>query len=77
MISCGGLVLDVAIRQNAGVAVFSPVINGVGGNLVAVQASRISTHLHRLGKPGTLPPGRKGLCLNPIKVFLGSGECEV
>ncbi|XP_071804398.1 solute carrier family 41 member 1-like [Asterias amurensis] len=72
--SCGGLVLDVAIRQNAGVAVFSPVINGVGGNLVAVQASRISTHLHRLGKPGTLPPGRKGLCLNPIKVFLGSDQ---
>ncbi|XP_022081247.1 solute carrier family 41 member 1-like [Acanthaster planci] len=72
--SCGGLVLDVAIRQNAGVAVFSPVINGVGGNLVAVQASRISTHLHRLGQPGTLPPGRKGSCLNPCKAFFGSDE---
>ncbi len=25
---------------------------GVGGNLVAVQASRISTSLHQLGRPG-------------------------
>ncbi|XP_038068541.1 solute carrier family 41 member 1-like [Patiria miniata] len=72
--SCGGLVLDVAIRQNAGVAVFSPVINGVGGNLVAVQASRISTQLHRLGQPGVLPEGRLGVCLNPFKVFFGSDE---
>ncbi|PIK53003.1 putative solute carrier family 41 member 1 [Apostichopus japonicus] len=72
--SCGGLVLDVAIRQNQGVAVFSPVINGVGGNLVAVQASRLSTALHSLGPPGTLIPGRTSVCQSPFKIFFGSGQ---
>uniref|UniRef100_H2ZNE9 SLC41A/MgtE integral membrane domain-containing protein n=1 Tax=Ciona savignyi TaxID=51511 RepID=H2ZNE9_CIOSA len=44
--STGGFILDFALLKNPGVAVFAPVMNGVGGNLVAVQASRISTHLH-------------------------------
>lgn len=44
--SMGGLILDFAVSAYAGIAVFQPVINGVGGNLVAVQASRISTDLH-------------------------------
>ena len=30
----------------AGIAVYQPVINGAGGNLVAIQASRLSTFLH-------------------------------
>ena len=35
---------------------FQPVMNGVGGNLVAVQASRISTSLHQSGSSlGRLP----------------------
>ncbi|XP_062522303.1 solute carrier family 41 member 1-like [Corticium candelabrum] len=50
--SGGGLVLDQAVSRFAGIAVYSPVVNGVGGNLVAVQASRISTALHSKGKPG-------------------------
>ena len=44
--SFGGLILDSAVSKFSGIAVFQPVFNGVGGNLVAVQASRISTHLH-------------------------------
>lgn len=44
--SIGGLILDSAVSKFRGIAVFQPVFNGVGGNLVAVQASRISTHLH-------------------------------
>jgi solute carrier family 41 len=44
--SLGGLILDSAVNKFRGIAVFQPVFNGVGGNLVAVQASRISTHLH-------------------------------
>lgn len=39
-----------------GIAVFQPVINGVGGNLVAVQASRISTALHKQAVLGVLTP---------------------
>ena len=31
------------------------VTAGVGGNLVAVQASRLSTALHRVSTPGQLP----------------------
>ena len=44
--SLGGLILDYAVNKFHGIAVFQPVFNGVGGNLVAVQASRISTFLH-------------------------------
>ena len=44
--SLGGVILDKAVAKFNGIAVFQPVFNGVGGNLVAVQASRISTSLH-------------------------------
>ena len=60
-----------------GVAVFQPVINGVGGNLVAVQASRISTELHRSGRPGQPPPAdqsREELCLTPWAAFCRPGQ---
>lgn len=43
----GGLILDYTISSYKGIAVFQLVINGVGGNLAAVQASRISTSLHK------------------------------
>ncbi|KAJ8964347.1 hypothetical protein NQ317_006086 [Molorchus minor] len=43
----GGLVLDSAVGQFIGYEVFQPIINGIGGNLVSVQASRISTMLHK------------------------------
>ena len=45
--SMGGLILNKAVAKFSGIAVFQPVFNGVGGNLVAVQASRISTYLHK------------------------------
>ncbi|GIX69314.1 solute carrier family 41 member 1 [Caerostris extrusa] len=54
--SIGGCILDFAVDRFHGIAVFQPVINGVGGNLVAVQASRISTYLHQRSKLGILPP---------------------
>uniref|UniRef100_A0A3Q2DDN7 Solute carrier family 41 member n=1 Tax=Cyprinodon variegatus TaxID=28743 RepID=A0A3Q2DDN7_CYPVA len=59
--SVGGLILDKTVSDPnfAGMAVFTPVINGVGGNLVAVQASRISTYLHMNG----LPMGDPNPCL--------------
>jgi len=44
--SGGGLILDHAIERFPRMAAFQPVINGAGSNLAAVQASRISTHLH-------------------------------
>jgi hypothetical protein len=58
--------------------VFQPVINGVGGNLVAVQASRISTALHKQADLGTLliPPGHTHpvIFITPIASFFGKGE---
>lgn len=58
--------------------VFQPVINGVGGNLVAVQASRISTALHKQAELGTLliPPGHTHpvIFITPIANFFGKGK---
>nr|XP_022915442.1 solute carrier family 41 member 1-like isoform X2 [Onthophagus taurus] len=52
--SLGGLILDFMAPRFENIAVFQPVINGVGGNLVAVQASRISTALHKQSVLGIL-----------------------
>ena len=80
--SAGGLILDFAVSAYEGVAVFQPVINGVGGNLVAVQASRISTELHRSGRPGQPPhagshrPDGHDICLTPGAAFCHAGRWE-
>lgn len=50
---------------------------GVGGNLVAIQASRLSTALHQQGKPGEFRSKEKHyvstICPNPFKVFCSGG----
>lgn len=66
--SIGGLILDFTVSRFKGVAVFQLVINGVGGNLVAVQASRISTELHRIGHPGYLPSHMQ-VCISPCSAL--------
>ncbi|BFZ10527.1 hypothetical protein BsWGS_13566 [Bradybaena similaris] len=66
--SLGGLILRFTIASYSGIAAFQPIINGVGGNLVAIHASRISTSLHVKGGPrGQRLKG----CLNVCKVFFG------
>ncbi|XP_053313683.1 solute carrier family 41 member 1 [Spea bombifrons] len=72
--SIGGLILDKTVSNPnfAGMAVFTPVINGVGGNLVAVQASRISTYLHMLGSPGEDSGLIPRKCPSPCKTFFSS-----
>uniref|UniRef100_A0A915HRC0 SLC41A/MgtE integral membrane domain-containing protein n=1 Tax=Romanomermis culicivorax TaxID=13658 RepID=A0A915HRC0_ROMCU len=52
--SAGGFILEYTVAKFKGIAVFQPVINGIGGNLVAVQASRLSTSLHQSNKLGSL-----------------------
>lgn len=66
--SVGGVILDFTLSKFKGIAVFQLVINGVGGNLVAVQASRISTELHRIGHPGYLPSHMQ-FCISPCSAF--------
>ena len=48
--SLGGTILNQTITRFPKVAAYQPVINGVAGNLVAVNASRISTSLHQQKK---------------------------
>ncbi|KAG7477722.1 hypothetical protein MATL_G00072690 [Megalops atlanticus] len=72
--SIGGLILDKTVSNPnfAGMAVFTPVINGVGGNLVAVQASRISTYLHMNGMPMVEPNPTPQKCPTPCTTFFSS-----
>uniref|UniRef100_A0A914ENJ4 SLC41A/MgtE integral membrane domain-containing protein n=1 Tax=Acrobeloides nanus TaxID=290746 RepID=A0A914ENJ4_9BILA len=65
----GGYIMKNAIIKYPDVAIFQPVINGVGGNLVAVQSSRISTYLHKFGQLGVLPANRIFTYLNPLRTF--------
>ncbi|KAI3357197.1 hypothetical protein L3Q82_015654 [Scortum barcoo] len=71
----GGLILDKTVSDPnfEGMAVFTPVINGVGGNLVAIQASRISTYLHFWSIPGVLPYKMRQHWPNPCITFFSSG----
>ncbi|KAM8829907.1 solute carrier family 41 member 1-like isoform 1-T1 [Synchiropus picturatus] len=73
--SFGGLILDKTVSDPKfeGMAVFTPVINGVGGNLVAIQASRISTYLHFWSIPGVLPYKMRQHWPNPFVTFFSSG----
>jgi len=47
---------------------------GVGGNLVAVQASRISTSLHQVSKPGLVPINAEKGCPTCPSAFFGSSK---
>uniref|UniRef100_A0ABI7XFF9 Solute carrier family 41 member n=1 Tax=Felis catus TaxID=9685 RepID=A0ABI7XFF9_FELCA len=57
-------------------AIFTPIICGVGGNLVAIQTSRISTYLHVWSTPGVLPLWMKQYWPNPCSTFCTSGAME-
>ncbi|CAL8335912.1 unnamed protein product [Merluccius merluccius] len=73
--SIGGLIFDKTVSDPnfEGMAVFTPVINGVGGNLVAIQASRISTYLHSCSVPGSLPVQMASTWPDPWVTFCSEG----
>ncbi|XP_065910900.1 solute carrier family 41 member 1-like [Dysidea avara] len=71
--SLGGLILDCTVSQFKGFAIYSPVINGVGGNLVAVQASRLSTSLHQVGAPGDVPTDPEHQYHGLLATFFSNG----
>ncbi|XP_042833130.1 solute carrier family 41 member 3-like [Panthera tigris] len=70
----GGLILNKTIskQQFQGMAIFTPIICGVGGNLVAIQTSWISTYLHVWSTPGVLPLWMKQYWPNPCSTFCTS-----
>lgn len=76
--SLGGFIFDYAVDQFRSIALFQPIINGVGSNLVAVQASRISTYFHQrtnLGEfPATSDHSKFKICEMPHKAFFGSSR---
>jgi solute carrier family 41 len=47
--------MGLATTNYTDIAAFQPVVNGVGGNLVAIFASRLSTALHRTSTQGSKP----------------------
>lgn len=71
--STGGLVMAKFEDRFPRMAAFQPVMNGAGGNLVAVQASRIGTHLHKQSELGHLVEDQDSYrsCL-PCSVFCSS-----
>ncbi|XP_023342805.1 solute carrier family 41 member 3 [Eurytemora carolleeae] len=74
--SLGGTILNRVISRFPNIALFQPVINGVAGNLVGIQASRISTELHKHSTLGTLP-NEVSSCnlLNPLYTY-HAGTCD-
>ncbi|XP_006895227.1 PREDICTED: solute carrier family 41 member 3 isoform X1 [Elephantulus edwardii] len=72
--SFGGLILSKTVSEPPfqGMAIFTPIICGVGGNLVAIQTSRISTYLHIWSTPGVLPLWMKKILPNPCSTFCSS-----
>ena len=75
--SGGGLILDLAVDKFKGIAVFQPVMNGVGGNLVAVQASRMSTYLHLKSEgrgPGHISSLKEATCVPPWNIIYSNEE---
>lgn len=77
--SAAGFVFDVAVGFFETIAVVQPIVNGVGGNLIAVQASRISTYFHLRCPMGSLPLEEddsvySSTCTSPLKAFVGQRE---
>ncbi|CAH0599154.1 unnamed protein product [Chrysodeixis includens] len=73
----GGIVLDKAVDHYRGYEVFQPIVNGIGGNLVCVQSSRLATHLHQTAIPGVLPENTR-LIEWPWKIlFYGTAAAKV
>lgn len=66
--------MDTAVGIFNGFVVFQPIINGIGGNLVSVQASKISTMLHQSSIFGIVPPHAK-IFEAPWKALFKGGEC--
>ncbi|XP_016982140.1 solute carrier family 41 member 1 [Drosophila rhopaloa] len=50
-----GFVLSSSVEDFRAFAIFSPIINGIGGNLVSVQASHMGSVLYRRSSLGLLP----------------------
>lgn len=78
LISSGaGIILKSSVEIYPIVAIYQPVINGVGGNLVAIFASRLSTSIHRTSNRGEYPTWTpKSYLSYPYETFFGQNNPE-
>eukprot|EP00117_Sycon_ciliatum_P046992 scpid44537/ scgid4580/ Solute carrier family 41 member 1 len=67
--SCGGFVLDRAVVMYDNMSTFTPLVNGIGGNLVAIHASRLSTFLHKqtMLHANSLSDAKPDIEVKPVK----------
>lgn len=68
--------LGAAVNIYKGFVVFQPIINGIGGNLVSVQASKISTMLHQSSIIGIVPP-HTTVCESPWRALVKGGKWNI
>jgi len=75
--SGGGFVLEKAVEHFKGVTLFAPVMNGSGGDLVGIQASRMTTYLNKATNSllGTLPDDDNKTCQLPCGTLCGDLSC--
>merc|ERR1712241_288559 len=71
--SGGGFVLEMAVEHFKGVTLFAPVMNGSGGDLVGIQASRMTTYLNKMTNSllGTFPEDDGKICRDPCSSLCG------
>jgi len=71
--SGGGLILHKAVDCFPTIAMFAPVMNGAGGNLVAIQASRMTTYLNKATNSlyGIFPCEEDRVCILPCSALCG------
>lgn len=72
----GGVILDMAVELFNGYEIFQPIINGIGGNLVSVQASRISTMFHKTAIKGFIPAHTKQW-VSPFSALISGGTVTI
>jgi solute carrier family 41 len=71
--SAAGAILRESNKVYPIITMYQPVINGVGGNLVAIFASRLSTSIHRSTTKGTYPTwAPKSFVSYPYETFFGA-----
>ena len=69
--------MNLSVSRFPGIAAFAPVVNGVGGNLVAIHASRTSSFLHTSGFPiGTVPEDLKKNACRMWDSFMSSKQFQ-
>lgn len=71
--SFGGCILNFAVVRFKGIAVYQPLINGVGGNLAAIQASRMSTFLHMSSEKSSAHKSISARSFNPFAFLFRPG----